>query len=146
MSHALLDPLLVLLILTCFLLLGSSRLGACIRIGAFQGILVGLLPLAVHGRDFAPRVAAIGSVIVVLKGFVFPRLLTRALRESDTSREVQPFIGYSVSLVAGLGALLASFWLDARLELPLRATSGLATPVADGDTVSIIPAVAGGAA
>ena len=125
-----LDTILVMLILTSFLLLGSSRLSACIRIGALQGIMVGLLPLAVSGAGLTVRIAAIGAVIMGLKGFVFPYLLSRALRESDTSREVQPFVGYAASLFVGVLSLLASFWLDARLTLPVHATSNLVVPVA----------------
>ncbi len=58
----LLDTILVLLILTSFLLLGSSRLVACIRIGAVQGILVGLLPLAAAGQGWTVRVAALAAL------------------------------------------------------------------------------------
>lgn len=124
------DTILVLLILMGFLLLGSSRLATCIRIGALQGILVGLLPLAVGGANLTIRVAATGAGIMILKGVVFPYLLSRALRDSDTSHEVQPFVGYAASLFFGVLSLLASFWLDARLDLPVHATSNLVVPVA----------------
>lgn len=125
-----LDTILVLLILTSFLLLGSSRLGACIRIGALQGILVGLLPLTASGGGWTLRFAALGVLIMGLKGAVFPHLLSRALRESDTSREVEPYVGYAASLFVGVLSLLASLWLDARLALPLQAASDLVVPVA----------------
>lgn len=126
----LLDTILVLLILTNFLLLGSSRLGACIRIGALQGILVGLLPLAASGAGWTARIVALGALIAGLKGFAFPYMLSRALRESDTSREVQPFVGYAASLFVGVLSLLASLWMDARLALPLHTASDLLVPVA----------------
>ena len=125
-----LDTVLVLLILTSFLLLGSSRLGACIRIGALQGVLIGLLPLAMGGSHLTLRGAAFGAVVVGLKGIVFPYLLSRALRESETSREVQPFVGYGASLLFGVIALLAALWLDARLHLRVHAVSDLVAPVA----------------
>jgi hydrogenase-4 component E len=125
-----LDTILVLLILTSFLMLGSSRLGTCIRIVALQGILVGLLPLTESGAGWTFRIVAFGALIAGVKGFVFPYLLSRALRESDTSREVRPFVGYAASLFAGVLSLLASLWLDARLELPLHAASDLLVPVA----------------
>jgi len=124
------DTILVLLILTSFLLLGSSRLGACIRLGAWQGVLVALLPLAAVGTAPTPRIAALAALIAGLKGVVFPRLLFRALRESNASREVEPLVGYAASLLVGLLSLLASLWLDARLALPLRAATDLAAPVA----------------
>jgi hydrogenase-4 component E len=125
------DTILVLMILTSFLLLASSRLNACIRIGALQGIMVGILPLlAVSVRALTPRVAAIGVVVVGLKGLVFPHLLSRALRESNTSREVKPFVGPIASLLFGASFLLASFWLDARLTLPVHSSSDMVVPVA----------------
>lgn len=124
------ETILVLLILSNFLLLGSSRLGACIRIGAGQGILVGLLPLAAGGTEELLRIVALGVLMVSIKGLLFPYLLSRALRESNTSREVQPLVGYIASLFAGVLALLASLWMEARLELPLHAASDLVVPVA----------------
>ena len=125
-----LDAILVLLILSNLLLLGSSRLSACIRIGAMQGIMAGVLPIAISASGPNPRIAAIAAAIIGLKGFVFPHLLSRALRESNTSREVEPFIGPVASLFFGALSLLASFWLDARLELPVHADSNLVVPVA----------------
>ena len=125
-----LDTILVLLILTSFMLLGLSRLGACIRMGALQGMMVGLLPLAIRGPGIAAHAALIGVTIIGLKGFMFPFLLSRALRESDTSREVQPFVGYGASLLFGLLSLVAAFWLDARLQAHVRCASGLVVPVA----------------
>ncbi|MGD9873966.1 MAG: NADH-quinone oxidoreductase subunit K [Kiritimatiellia bacterium] len=126
----LLDTLLVTLIITCFLLLGSSRLGACIRISALQGVVTGMLPMALEDCSLLSYVTALGIAVIGLKGYVFPRLLFSALRESDTSREVQPFIGYMASLFFGILFLLGAFWLDTRLDLPVHSSSSLLVPVA----------------
>ncbi|MDD3603982.1 MAG: hydrogenase [Kiritimatiellae bacterium] len=126
----LLDTLLVTLILTGFLLLGSSRLGASIRISALQGIMTGLLPLALEHGDLFSYVSLLGVAVIGLKGYIFPRLLLSALRESDTSREVQPFVGYVASLFFGILFLMGSFWLDTRLNLPVHSSSDLLVPVA----------------
>lgn len=124
------ETILVLLILSNFLLLGSSRLGACIKIGAIQGILVGCLPLAVSGSGWTAKIVAVGLLMASLKGLVFPYLLSRALRESNTKREMQPLVGYVASLFVGVLALLASLWMDSRLQMPLHVASDLAVPVA----------------
>jgi hydrogenase-4 component E len=124
------DVILVLMILTGFGLLGSSRLATCIRTVALQGVVLGLLPLAESGGALAGRVAALSVVVIVLKGFVFPVLLSRALRESNTNREVEPFVGYGASLFVGVLSLLAAFWLDARVTLPVAGASRLTVPVA----------------
>ena len=123
------DEMMVLLILTNLMLLGSSRLLGCIRYAAFQGILTGLLPLLAYGH-YTVRSIVLGALIVSLKGFAFPRLLTRALREVDVHREVEPFVGYTFSTLIGLLAFGASLWLGARLPLPHSVATGLVMPVA----------------
>lgn len=124
------DVIFVFLILTTLGLLGSSRLGSCIRICAIQGVATGLLGLVGSGRDLTVRVAAISLAVIVLKGVAFPRLLQRALRESNTSREVQPFVGYVASVLVGMLALGASFWVESRLPTFAHVSSRLVVPVA----------------
>jgi len=54
---ALLETVHALGLLSCFALLGTSRIGACIRWLSFQGILFGLVPLiAAHTRLKAEQV------------------------------------------------------------------------------------------
>lgn len=124
------DILFILLILSGFGLLGSSRLGSCIRFSAVQGVVVGLLVMIAGGEGLSLRVAAVGLAVIVLKGVVFPALLSRALRDSDTSREVQPVVGYTPSLLIGALSLGASFRLDEFVRLPGPVASPLVVPVA----------------
>src|SRR5713226_2937989 len=124
------DTVLICIVLTSFVLLGSSRLGACIRVVAFQGVLLGFLTLA--GREDAPSLRApiLALVSTGLKGVAFPWLLLRALRDADVRREVEPFVGYSLSLLIGTAFLAGSLWLAGRLPLPSPAISPLVVPVA----------------
>jgi hydrogenase-4 component E len=124
------DTVLVLLLLTCFLLLGASRLAAAVRVAAFQGLLVGLLPVAAEGANLTLRVALLGAVIAALKAGVFPWLLRRALRVARVTREDAPLLGYGASLLAGAGAVGAAFWLDACLPLRAGGVCALAAPAA----------------
>src|SRR6266478_2020071 len=48
-------------LLTCFALLGTSRIGACIRWLSFQGILFGLVPLIVHQSGFGWRAGLLAA-------------------------------------------------------------------------------------
>jgi hydrogenase-4 component E len=111
------DAILVLLMGTNLLLLGSSRLAGCIRIVAGQGVLLGLLPLVQH-EVVALRAVLLAVGTMTLKGVVFPRLLTRALREAEVRREVEPYVGYTASLVVGAAAFAVSVWIGSRLRLP----------------------------
>ena len=56
------DVLIVVLIMTNFKLISSSRLSACIRVVAVQGVLLGVLPLFVgEGYLDAPGYGAGGD-------------------------------------------------------------------------------------
>lgn len=125
-----LDGVLVGILLTGFLLLGSSRLVSCIRTVALQGVLLGFLTMASAEKDAILRAAALTVASTVLKGFVFPWLLTRVLREAQVRREVEPIVGYGASMLAGVGVLALALWLGTRLPRPDPPLSPLLVPVA----------------
>ncbi len=124
------DSILLLLILTDFSLLGSSRLGACIRFVAFQGVLLGVLTLTTPEDPVSLRPVLLAMMSIGLKGAAFPWLLFRALREANVRHEIEPFVGYNLSLLIGVAALVASFWLSSRLPLPIPPVSPFLAPVA----------------
>jgi len=115
------DVMMILLVLSDMALLGLSRLRTCISIASFQGILLGIFAFVSQTADITPRIIIIAAASIVIKGFVFPGLLGRATREAGTQHEIQPFIGYSMSVLFGLLMLGFSLWLGAKL--PLQATS-----------------------
>lgn len=125
-----LDALMVLAICTSLKLLGSSRLGSSIRTVAAQGVVLGLVPIAAHPEGVPARLMLLTSVAVGLKAVVFPWLLFRALRGAKVRREVEPFVGYTSSLMIGVLVLIASFWIGSRLHLPGEPASSLLVPVA----------------
>ena len=113
------DTILVLLLLSDLFLLGSSRLTACIRAVAFQGFVLAFLPLLASPTGVTLRLAGLAAMVMAFKGFVFPWFLGRALREASVHREVQPFVGYTTSLLAGVLFLGLSLWLGRRFRLCL---------------------------
>jgi hydrogenase-4 component E len=124
------EAVLLLVVLTNLLLLGSSRLVACIRIAAFQGVLLGLLLTLAHAGEMTARIGLLALGGAGLKGVVFPWLLRRGLREAHVRREVEPFVGFTASLLIGVAALMVSVWLGVRLPLPRPAISPLVVPAA----------------
>lgn len=129
-AHPWLDTLMVLIVFTNLRLLGSSRLGACIRTVAFQGLLLGLLPLIAHAGALDLRILLLAGAGMLLKAAVFPWLFFRALRGAKVRREMEPYVGYGLSLLAGVGAFAAALWIGSKLELPNPAISPLLVPVA----------------
>jgi hydrogenase-4 component E len=124
------DPVLISVVLTSFVLVGASRLGACIRIVALQGVLLGLLTLTTPESAHALRAPILALASAGLKGVVFPWLLFRALREAAVRREIEPFVGYRASLLVVTLTLAASLWLGGRLPHPHAVMSSLVVPVA----------------
>jgi hydrogenase-4 component E len=107
----LLDTLLILLVLTNFRLLGSSRLAACIQTMAIQALILGAVPVVLLASHLTALVVAFAVLTVSVKGLVLPWLLRRAARESGTQRELEPLIGFTPSVLLGAVLLGASFWL-----------------------------------
>ena len=122
--------ILALVVLTNLKLLGSSRLGASIRVVAAQGVVLGLLPILAHLPELSLHFALLAAGTIALKGIVFPWLLFRAVREAEVAREIEPYIGYVASLVAGVLALGVSFWMCTRLKMPENIASPWLAPVA----------------
>ena len=124
------ETVLALLVITDLLLLGSSRLRSCIRVVAVQGVVVSLLPLLLHGGEGTARAWALTAGGVAVKGAIFPWVLLRVLRESGARREVEPFVGHTLSVLVGASTLVFSLWVDARLQLAATAAgSSLAVSV-----------------
>jgi hydrogenase-4 component E len=98
--HSAIDPLLVLVLLLNFFVLGTSRLRAAISGSAAQGIILGALTLVVH-RHVGLEVALIAGGATLVKGFLIPTLLLRAMREAAIRREIEPLIGYVATLLLG---------------------------------------------
>ena len=110
----LMSLLLFLLVLTNLTLLGSSRLAFCIRTVALQGVVLGLIPL-VGLQPLSLQHGLLSLAAIVLKGGVFPWLLLRSLRVARVKREVEPFIGFNVSLSIGFFALISSVVFASKL-------------------------------
>jgi hydrogenase-4 component E len=99
------------------LALASSRLPSVIRAAAFQGIILGTLPLLLE-ESFHWLVVAVATGTILVKGFIIPNLLRRALRAANIDREVEPLLGFVPSLLLGAAATIGAAALAS--ELPLR--------------------------
>ena len=109
--------ILLLVVLTDFAVLGTSRLSSCIRGIAVQGLLLGLLPLFTAPQLSVHAVSlAVGTVAV--KALVLPWFLAWAIREAAVRREVEPVVGFIASQLCGALAVALAFAIASRLPLP----------------------------
>ncbi len=124
-----LDVILIVLVLLNFYCLGATRLNALITAVGIQGVLLGLLPLVV---DQALRAELIVSAVLAssIKGFLFPYLLFRAMREAEIRREVEPIIGFVCTLLLGAIGTAAAIVLSRSLPLVDEFARSLLVPAA----------------
>lgn len=128
--NAWLDAILVLLVLTNLWLLGSSRLQACIQAVAFQGVLLGLIALFSKWPDITLRLSVVAIASTFIKAIVLPIFLRRAVREANIRNEVDPLVGFTTSLLLGIGLWGFAMYIADRLPLVLPNVSPLLLPVA----------------
>lgn len=102
--------LLVLLIMSSLYLLSSSRIGALIRTVGAQGMILGCVPFITGDASLLnPHTWILSSLSIFVKGILIPILLFRALRGVYMSREDFPYVGYPMSIGAGVLMVLFSY-------------------------------------
>lgn len=122
------ELVLIAIVLTDFAVLASSRLSACIRAIAVQGMLLAVLPLALT-RDVSVHTIALSAGTALVKAGVLPWFLRWAIREAAVRREVEPLVGYLASILLGAVALAVAFAVSSVLPVHLGSTD-LLVPVA----------------
>jgi hydrogenase-4 component E len=113
-------------------MLATSRLQAMIRAVAVQGILLSLLTLLLPNPAEPSHVIVLFALGVVVKGVVIPRYLMKAIRDVRVVRDVDPAIGYALSVTFGIVVSGAAFYglrfvpLGSIAVVPLHASTAIA--------------------
>ncbi len=116
------DTVLVLILLSVLLSLGSNRLKALVEIMVLQGIAVSVVPLLLdYHSEIRPGGIVFFQIMILIKGVLIPGLLYMALKKTAIKREVEPIIGYHASLLTGLVMIMVSILVTQRLHLTLPA-------------------------
>jgi hydrogenase-4 component E len=126
---ALIDPILVLILLLNFVMLGASRLRTLIQAVALQGMPLGVMIVLAHG-SFMIWVALMAAATVAVKGVVIPRLLVHAIREVVVRREVEPIVGFVPSLFLGAVGTALAMLLAKDLPIAHEHIGSLVVPAA----------------
>jgi hydrogenase-4 component E len=107
--------------------LASSRIPSVIRAAALQGMILGALPLLLVAKVHW-MVALVAVATVLVKGFVIPGLLRRALRVANIDREVEPLLGFIPSLLLGAAATIGAVAMSGALPLLPEHADSLLVP------------------
>jgi hydrogenase-4 component E len=130
--HGLIDMLLVLVLVLGMAMLGTGRVGACIRISAAQALALSILPFLVRHDPGGLHTIWLSAGTFILKVLVIPYFcLYQSIHDTGIRRETQPMIGYGPSLVLGGVLVAGSFVVGGRLPLPVESqVSTLLIPTA----------------
>ncbi len=116
------DAVLVLILLSVLLSLGSNRLKALVEIMALQGVAVSVVPLLLeYHTELRQGGVIFFQIMILIKGALIPGLLYIALKKTAIKREIEPIIGYHASLLTGLVMIMVSIAVTQRLHLTLPA-------------------------
>jgi hydrogenase-4 component E len=127
------DFCLTLVVLLNIAMLATSRLSSCIRIFAAQSLFLSALPVLLqfhHASSVGVHAMAIAAGTVALKVILIPRVLLRVLRSGEIHREIEPFLGFTASVLFGAAIVVLSFGLSSRMVLPVEPGSTMIVPVA----------------
>ncbi len=130
--HGLIDMLLMLIMVLGVAMLGTGRVGACIRISAAQALALSALPFLIRQDPGDLHTLGLSAGTFILKVVVIPYFcLYKAIHDTGIRRESKPMIGYGTSLVLAGCLIAAAFVISERLPLPGRdQVSSLLIPTA----------------
>ena len=121
------DSLLSLVLLSVLLSFGSSRLPVLIKVLAFQGVVVSLVPLFM-GHDLSGGGIVFTLVTMIIRAIIIPLCIYLVIKKVAIHREVQPIIGYNASLLAGLALIVAATYVSHKFDITSISTSTLLLP------------------
>ena len=123
------DTILALVLLSVLFSFGTSRLPALIKIIAFQGVAVSIVPLFIsHGLSTGGIVFTL--ITLLIRGIVIPLCIYLAIKKVAIHREVEPIVGYHASLLVGLILIVAATFVSPKFNLPQSSNNALLLPTA----------------
>lgn len=128
---ALTDSVFILVVVLDLYLLAVSRLNAAIRAVALQGALLSVLPLLIATDQHHPmHTLLLAGGALVVKAFLIPWLLFRAIREAAIRREMEPIIGFVPCMILGAAGVALAFVFSSELPLPIAEQHAFQVPTA----------------
>jgi len=110
------DTLLSLVLLSILFSYGAGRVPVLIKLLAFQGIVVSLVPFFT-GHDMAGGGAVFTVVTLGIRGIIIPLSIHVAIKKVAIEREVEPIVGYKASILCGLLLIVAATLISGHLNL-----------------------------
>ena len=126
----LLNAALGLIIIMNLILVVSERQMQRLRFLAFQGMVLGLMPLLAFFHDLNNDIIIASIIFFSVKGFILPYILLRTHRALAHSAAVPPYLSGAVCVFAVLAGFALSLWLNARLGVSANPLFNVIFPTA----------------
>ena len=123
------DLTLSLVLLSVLFSFGSSRLPGLIKVLAFQGVVVSIVPLII-GHDMTAGGILFTLTTLTIRGIVIPFCIYFAIKKVAIRRQVEPIVGFHASIMAGLGLIVAAMVVSHRFNAFSISASVLLLPTA----------------
>jgi hydrogenase-4 component E len=107
--------LLIFLIFLNFWILGVSRIRSYIKILAYQGVVIGCIPIL----RLETEMIVLGIVIILLKAVIFPKLLFNMAKKIKATKEEKPYISLALAPLLGALFLLIASRISVELMTPI---------------------------
>ena len=123
------DTILALVLLSVLFSFGSSRLPALIKVIAFQGVVVSVVPFFM-GHSMSAGGTAFTIATLLIRGIGIPLCIYLAIKKVAIHREVEPIVGFHASLLVGLVLIVAAIFVGPKFNLPQTSGHVLLLPTA----------------
>jgi len=123
------DTVLILVLLSVLSAFAAGRIPSLIKIVAFQGIVVSLIPVFI-GQQMGVGESVFTAVTLTIRGIVIPVAILLAIKRVAIRREVEPIVGPHVSLLAALMLIVAAFYVSGKIDIIAEGRSELLLPTA----------------
>jgi hydrogenase-4 component E len=100
----------VLLLITCFSIVGLRRLSSCVDVFALQSVFLALTAALVAFLTDIHHIYIAAALTIVIKAVVIPRILKKVIRRLDVDRELEMNVNVPTGLlICGALVILAFF-------------------------------------
>jgi hydrogenase-4 component E len=123
------ETILSLVLLSILFSFGSSRVTGLIKVIAFQGIVVSIVPFFI-GHEMHTGGVVFTLVTLVIRGIIIPMSIYIAITKVAIQRQVEPIVGFNASMMFGLALIVSATVVSRHLNIPSLSQFTLLLPTA----------------
>lgn len=115
---------------TAFLLIVRRDLAGQVRLFAVQSLILAMLAAVVAAFTSSIELTSVAMALLILKGFIIPRVLNRAVRKIGLQPAALPYLGTPATLVVCGGLVVIAFAVMAPVAESNPLPTAEAVPIA----------------